>query len=87
MLICSLCVGDTLLTLVKVIPVEKDVEPVHLLTLKDLPTGQTADIECESENSALMYVAAFIAADEPEALDGYLDELRERLKDTSVFLP
>lgn len=69
-LIAMVCVGDTLITLVKVIPL--DVEEIRAggatynLTFTDIPTERRYTKSITEENQAMQALAAWIAADDPE---------------------
>lgn len=79
MLLATVCVGDMIVTLAKVIPIERNKEPVHNLRFHDIIDNTSLDVEYESENDAFMAFAAWIAADEPEAIPGAATKLRERM--------
>jgi hypothetical protein len=84
MLIASISVGDTLVTLTRVIPVTSDpaeqlADTFYHLTLTDMPTDERYTHVIKGENDALHALAAWIAADEA---DGFptVARMREHLR-------
>lgn len=81
MLIATCCVGDMLLTLTVVIPLDakelSDGRRTYNLTFTDIPTDKSYTRSIEGEAKALEMFAAWIVADDPEAIMLRLQELRE----------
>ena len=91
MLIATVCVGDTHLSLTKVVPIHKNAAPFYRLEFLDLPTRNRAHIYRFNENSAIKLFAAWLAADAPD-LTSYMLELRRELGKSKhdrgeLFLP
>lgn len=67
-LIATVCVGDTLVTLTRVLPLTRDDDLIqsYNLTFTDLPTDKRYTKSIIGENLALQTFAAWIMADAPE---------------------
>lgn len=89
MLLATVCVGDTLVTLTKKYPIALKAKPVFNLRIVDMIDEVTADLEYDDEGEAFLALAAWIAADKPEAVVSAATELRDRMGATiaSKLLP
>jgi hypothetical protein len=80
--------GDTLAVMVTRIPLNKVEAIKYALIFRDLPTGESEEIDFIGENDAVMAFAAWLAADEESlgSLEKYRTELRSKLN-SGLFLP
>jgi hypothetical protein len=82
MVMAQFCAGDSLVTLVKVIPL-RPADGVRCQFIhRDLPTGETTVMEFASENDAAMTFAAWIASDCEDlgALEDYRQAIPKRIR-------
>lgn len=91
MLIASLAIGDTLVTLTCVIPLDRE-ELQHgirsyNLTFTDIPTDKSYTKSFSEENLAMQCLAAWIAADDPVENIRVATEALYSDPDMKPFLP
>lgn len=94
MLICQAMLGDSSVTLYRVMPLVTDNDSsdkgvTYTLRFHDLPTSTTEDVVFTSENEAVLSFAAWLMADEEE-VGGWEDKLaalKERMKTKDKFFP
>lgn len=79
MLIATICIGDSLVTLVRVVPLIEETESTFNLSHTDIPTDKVYTYSIVGENNAMLALAAWIVADESppyESLTQAMADLR-----------